>query len=573
MAMAATPTSLYVGDLRPEIVDGQLYDAFSEFKSLTSVRICRDSTTGRSLCYGYVNFLSFQDAIQAIERKNHTLLLGKTMRVTWSHRDSDARRSGLGNVFVKNLSDTIDSGKLQEMFAKFGDITSCKVVTSEDGKSKGYGFVQFTSEDSANGAIHNLNGTHVEGRQLFVGKFVRKNDRDLPSQDVKYTNLYMKNIDPNITREVLQEKFSEFGKIVSLAIAMDESGASKGFGFVNFENSDDAKRAMEAMDGTLLGSKNLYVARAQKKVEREQYLRRLFEEKKKEKIMKYMASNVYIKNICDEVSDEELEELFSKCGTITSAKLMRDDKGISKGFGFVCFSTPNEATKAVNSFHGYMLHRKPLYVAIAQKKEERQAQLQLQYAQRMAGLVGPSNTMFPQFYFTPPPPPPGVVSPLPPHQGLVYQPFGVRLGWQGTGFTPTVAPPFLPPSSLPTLPNNVRPERPNRGRLNGPSPQQNGISMQPMPKDSTNQQRDGQVTYAAHGRRDGNKTSSVNAIVCAPEGTENLSSMLAASNPSQQKQILGERLYPLVYNRKGTRGYGYILGRSGARGYQGRSFP
>jgi polyadenylate-binding protein len=66
----------------------------------------------------------------------------------------------------------------------------------------------------------------------------------------------------------------------------------------------------------------------------------------------FQGSNIYVKNIDDNVSDEGLRDHFSVCGTITSAKIMRDDKGISKGFGFVCFSTPEEANKAVNSFHG-----------------------------------------------------------------------------------------------------------------------------------------------------------------------------------------------------------------------------
>lgn len=61
---------------------------------------------------------------------------------------------------------------------------------------------------------------------------------------------------------------------------------------------------------------------------------------------------MYVKNIGDDVTEEELQELFRQCGSITSAKLMQDDKGISKGFGFVCFSTPEEAAKAVSNFHG-----------------------------------------------------------------------------------------------------------------------------------------------------------------------------------------------------------------------------
>lgn len=59
-----------------------------------------------------------------------------------------------------------------------------------------------------------------------------------------------------------------------------------------------------------------------------------------------------MKNIDDDVTDEELKVHFSQCGTITSAKVMRDEKGINKGFGFVCFSSPEEASKAVNTFHG-----------------------------------------------------------------------------------------------------------------------------------------------------------------------------------------------------------------------------
>ena len=55
----------------------------------------------------------------------------------------------------------------------------------------------------------------------------------------------------------------------------------------------------------------------------------------------------------------------------------------SKGFGFVCFSSQEEATKAVTVMNGFMLGRKPLYVALAQRKEERKAHLTAQYMQRM----------------------------------------------------------------------------------------------------------------------------------------------------------------------------------------------
>lgn len=87
----------------------------------------------------------------------------------------------------------------------------------------------------------------------YVGWFVKKNERILPSPDAKFTNLYMKNLDLDVTEELLREKFSEFGKIASLVISRDDNGTSRGFGFVNFDNPDDARQAMEAMNGSQLG--------------------------------------------------------------------------------------------------------------------------------------------------------------------------------------------------------------------------------------------------------------------------------------------------------------------------------
>ncbi|KAL5071871.1 hypothetical protein RYX36_022758 [Vicia faba] len=283
-------------------------------------------------------------------------------------------------MLLQNLGESIDNVGLHDLFQEYGNILSRKIVISEDGKSKGFGYIQFGSEESANDAIQKMNGSTVRDKQIYVGKFIRKSERSLPEPDAKYTNLYVKNLDPDITEALLKEKFSSFGKILSLAIVKDEKGLSKGFGFMNNENPDDARRATEAMNGSQFGSKNLYVARAQKKVEREKILHQWFAERCMEKNLKYKGSNIYVKNIDDSVSDEELKSQFSACGTITSAKVMRDDKGKSKGFGFVCFSTLDEAVKAVNSFHGRMFHGKPLYVAFAQRKDVRQSLLQLQHS-------------------------------------------------------------------------------------------------------------------------------------------------------------------------------------------------
>lgn len=96
-----------------------------------------------------------------------------------------------------------------------------------------------------------------------------------------------------------------------------------------------------------------------------------------------------------------------------------------------------------------MLHRKPLYVAIAQRKEDRHAQLQLHYAQRIAGLSGPSTPVIPggysPFYYSAPS---GVVSHMPPRPGLMYQTLGMRPEWRPNGFVPPTRPHFQLPLPL-----------------------------------------------------------------------------------------------------------------------------
>jgi polyadenylate-binding protein len=71
------------------------------------------------------------------------------------------------------------------------------------------------------------------------------------------------------------------------------------------------------------------------------------------------------------------------------------ENGRSKGFGFVCFSAPDEATKAVTEMNGSIVGSKPLYVALAQRKEERRMHLTNQHMQRIATARVPPQMQLP----------------------------------------------------------------------------------------------------------------------------------------------------------------------------------
>jgi len=401
-------------------------------------------------------------------------------------------------------------------------------------------------------------------KKVFVGRFVPRKEREveLGEKARRFTNVYIKNVNEEYDEAKLTEMFEKYGKISSVRIMKSEEGKSKGFGFVGFDTPEEAQVAVDDLNGKDLEGKTLYCGRAQKKAERQAELKKKFDALKQERMQRYQGVNLYVKNLDDSVDDDRLRKEFAPFGTITSAKVMCED-GRSKGFGFVCFSSPEEATKAVTEMNGRIIVAKPLYVALAQRKEDRKAQLTAQYMQRVSGMrmqqMGQMG--FPQQtgYFLP--------APMPQPQRFFGQPqrfFGQPQSMGGPADARWAQQPRMAAGQPGLLQQPIRggrgkPQqmRPTMAPMMAPRP-----GMHPMPPAAA------AAAAAAAGMRPNFKYTPGVRNVAAPmaaaptpvmaqppqpqpavfiQGQEPLTaSMLAQAPPSEQKQMLGERLFPLI---------------------------
>uniref|UniRef100_A0A8W8N9J4 RRM domain-containing protein n=1 Tax=Magallana gigas TaxID=29159 RepID=A0A8W8N9J4_MAGGI len=176
------------------------------------------------------------------------------------------------------------------------------------------------------------------------------------------------------------------------------------------------------------------------------------------------------------IDDERLRKEFAQFGTITSAKVMTEG-GRSKGFGFVCFSSPEEATKAVTEMNGRIVVAKPLYVALAQRKEDRKAHLASQYMQRITSMrmqgqqIGQVSQMFQPGsagYFVPT---------MPQAQRTYFTPNNMPAMRSNPRWQTTVRPTGQPGSGFQTMPGapQIRQQRPT-GQTNVRA----GVSARPI---------------------------------------------------------------------------------------------
>lgn len=221
--------TVYIGNIDERVTDSLVWELMLQAGRIVNVHLPKDRVTQSHQGYGFVEFISEEDAEYAARIMNQVRLYGKPIRVnkvrllslyTISlHRINQKLMNGTkqasadkqktvevgAELFIGNLDPMVDEKTLYDTFSRFGSLTSPpKIARDEAQLSKGYGFVSYSNFEASDDAIANMNGQYLMNKDISVqyaykkdGKGERHGDeaeRMLASQAKKH------NVQPDISQ-------------------------------------------------------------------------------------------------------------------------------------------------------------------------------------------------------------------------------------------------------------------------------------------------------------------------------------------------------------------------------------
>ena len=311
---------------------------------------------------------------RALKIGNYTELYGQEIYLT-RFEAGGVKEMAAWNIFATNLAPDVKTRDLHNLLAKYGKIFSCRVKYDNIGQCKGFGFVQFEKKDDAQRALLDGKGLELKGQKIdLIFSRGRQNREENPNSE---SNLFVRGIPKRYTNDDLHNLFAPYGELLSAIVIKDrpDSAENKGFGFVCFKEAEDMHKAEQSLNKQTIEGQDIFVSLA---LSREGMKKQMQEERLK----MYKDCNVYVKPLPEDVTDQTLKAAFEQFAPVISARVMmeRNYNPVtnqmhykSMGFGFVCFATQEGAKKAIEAAEKTPIFGIQLYVAIAQKKEERTA--------------------------------------------------------------------------------------------------------------------------------------------------------------------------------------------------------
>ncbi|XP_071911254.1 oligouridylate-binding protein 1-like isoform X1 [Coffea arabica] len=276
---SSTCRSVYVGNIHPQVTEPLLQEVFSSTGPLEGCKLIRKEKSS----YGFVDYFDRRSAALAIVTLNGRHLFGQPIKVNWAYASAQREdTSNHFNIFVGDLSPEVTDSTLFACFSVYPSCSDARVMWDQKtGRSRGFGFVSFRSQQEAQSAINDLNGKWLGSRQIRCNWAAKgaangddkqsldaksvveltngtsedgqeKSGEDAPENNPQYTTVYVGNLAPEVTSVDLHRHFHSLGAGVIEDVRVQRD---KGFGFVRFSNHAEAARAIQLGNACILFGK------------------------------------------------------------------------------------------------------------------------------------------------------------------------------------------------------------------------------------------------------------------------------------------------------------------------------
>ena len=175
--------TVYVGNLDEKMTESLIWELFLQASPVTNTHMPRDRISLQHQGYGFVEFLSEEDADYAIKIMNMIKMFGKPIRVNKASSGGGAaaqRNLDVGaNLFVGNLDPEVDEKLIYDTFSAFGVILQIPKIMRDpsSGNSKGFAFINYASFEASDAAIDAMNGQYLCNRPITISYAFKKDSR------------------------------------------------------------------------------------------------------------------------------------------------------------------------------------------------------------------------------------------------------------------------------------------------------------------------------------------------------------------------------------------------------------
>ncbi|KAJ5397263.1 RNA-binding domain-containing protein [Penicillium cosmopolitanum] len=170
--------TVYIGNLDERASDSLVWELMLQAGRIVNVHLPKDRVTQSHQGYGFVEFISEEDAEYASRVMNGIRLFGKPIRVNKASADKQKSVEIGAELFVGNLDPMVSEQMLYDTFGRFGNLVNLpKVARDDNSLSKGYGFVSFADFESSDSAIANMNGQILMNKQVTVQYAYKKDGK------------------------------------------------------------------------------------------------------------------------------------------------------------------------------------------------------------------------------------------------------------------------------------------------------------------------------------------------------------------------------------------------------------